>query len=114
MQNKDRKGKWQPFDALEGYGASLRGVEFEKGKIEKPILFPDELEELNNKLSNAYSDKLEVNIEYYQNGYLEILSGIILKVDLVYKEILVKTNEGSKKLKFNMIMNIEEINNKRS
>ena len=28
-----RKGKWQPFDALEGYKDALRKVEYEIGKI---------------------------------------------------------------------------------
>ena len=57
MQNKDRKGKWQPFDALEGYKTSLREVELNKQKIEKPILFSDELELLNEKLTTAYNEK---------------------------------------------------------
>lgn len=110
MQSKDRKGKWQPFDALEGYGSAIRNVEYEKNKIEKPILFPDELERLNEKLANAYEEQKEVLVKYYQNGYLEDIIGIVSKIDLIYKEILIKSNNGSKKLKFNVIINIEELN----
>ncbi|MCK9471473.1 MAG: YolD-like family protein [Bacilli bacterium] len=110
MQNNGRKGKWQPFDALEGYGASLRKVEHEKGKIEKPVLFPDELELLNEQLASAFENKKEVTIEYYKSGYLEVIVGYISKIDLIYKEILVKLESGSRKLKFNQIIKIEEIN----
>lgn len=110
MQSKDRKGKWQPFDALEGYGSAIRSVEYEKNKIEKPILFPDELEILNEKLAAAYEAQKEVLIKYYKNGYLEDIIGAVSKIDLVYKEILIKSNDSSKKLKFNVIINIEDIN----
>lgn len=109
MQSNDRKGKWQPFDALDGYGASLRKVEYEKGKIEKPILFPDELESLNYKLASAFSENKEIEIEYYNKGYLEKIVGVVSKIDLVNKEIIIKTNEGLKRLKLNLIINIEEL-----
>lgn len=108
MQNKDRRGKWQPFDALEGYSSSLRDVEHKKQKIDKPVLFPDELELLNEKLTHAYNEKLMVTIEYYKNGYLEYTSGIIKKIDLVNKEIIVSVDKLSKKIKLNMITKIEE------
>ena len=85
MQSNDRKGKWQPFDALEGYGAAIRNVAQEKNKIDKPILFADELEMLNEKLATAYETQKEVMIKYYKNGYLESIVGIINKIDLVYK-----------------------------
>ena len=110
MQSNDRKGKWQPFDALEGYGTAIRNVEYAKNKIAKPILFPDELEMLNEKLANAYERQKEVIIKYYKNGYLEDIGGVVSKIDLVYKEILIKLNDSVKKLKLNVIISIEEFN----
>jgi len=109
MQNKDRKGKWQPFDALEGYGASLRDRECENKRIAKPILFPDELDALNEKLTNAYNEKELVKIEYYKSGFLEYIIGIVSKIDLVNREINIKDDSLSKKIKLNLITKIENI-----
>ena len=53
MPNKERRGKWQPFDALEGYQRSLRQVEYERKKIPKPVLSEDALEELNDLIIYA-------------------------------------------------------------
>lgn len=105
----DRRGKWQPFDALEGYSAALRQVEKKKDKIEKPVLFPDELETLNDKLYLAYSDRLEVLIKYFSNGYILEVQGIVTKIDMVNKEITIKSNNESLKIKFNMITKIKEV-----
>lgn|SRR5690554_3471796 len=109
MQSKERKGKWQPFDALEGYKDSLRNCEREKQKIEKPILFSDELECLNEKLLHAFNEKRLVDIKYYKNGFLENIIGCIEKIDPIYKEILVKTDDSIKKLKLNNILKIEDV-----
>ena len=107
MQNKDRKGKWQPFDALEGYSSSLRDVEYKKEKKAKPILFPDELAILNEKLTNAYNEKLLVKVEYYKDGYIETITGIVTKIDLVNKEITMKQDLILKKIKLSIITKIE-------
>ena len=113
MRNRDRyndrKGKWQPFDALEGYGASLRMVEKKKAKIEKPILFPDELETLNDKLSLAYSERMEVIIEYYSDGCILDKQGIVTRIDMVNREITINSNDDSSKIKLNTITKIKEV-----
>lgn len=108
MPNNDRKGKWQSFDALSGYKSSLRNVEKERGKIKKPVLFPDELEALNNKLNKYATNKAKIEITFYNNGYLEQVYGIIFKVDYINKEIVLLVDEQKEKLKVNLITNIKE------
>jgi len=103
MPSKERQGKWQPFDALSGYQNSLRKVEHEKGKISKPVLLPDALEELNEKLVSAINNNDSVVISYYENGYINEIEGFISKVDTVYKEIVI----SSIKIKLNSIQDIK-------
>lgn len=109
MQNKERKGKWQPFDALEGYSSAIKKVEKEKMKVEKPILFPDQLEALNEKLASAFTNKREIEVEYYNRGYLDKFKGTIKKIDIVNREIILNQEFETKRLKINLIINIEEI-----
>ena len=99
---KGRKGKWQPFDGLEGYKNSIRSVVSEREKKPKPILLPDELEILNEKLNLAISQNAEVTVSHYQGGYIRSVFGKISKVDAVNKEMTV----GSERIKIAMITKI--------
>lgn len=102
MPNNGRKGKWQPFDGLEGYQSALEHVDQEKEKAEKPILFPDELEELERKMTLAIQDNREVEITYYRNGYFYAVSGKIENTDAIGKAITV----SGMKVKINAIRDI--------
>jgi len=88
MQNKERKGKWQPFDALEGYRNALGQTEKEVFKKEKPQIMPDKAEEINETLKKAYKEKNQIKIEYYNKGYTSYIKGIIIKVDFISKKII--------------------------
>lgn len=102
--NKERKGKWQPFDGLEGYKKSIRSVVTEREKKPKPVLLPDELEILNEKLNAAITQNAEITVSYYQGGYIRSVFGKITKVDAVNKEIAV----GPEKIKISMITKIDD------
>lgn len=104
--NKQRKGKWQPFDALEGFQSSLRKIEYEKNKISKPVLSEDALEELNEMLNQALESRQEAVVEYYQNGYCYEFQGIIEEVNLVYGKLKI----SGKTLKINSILKISFVN----
>lgn len=104
-KSNERKGKWQPFDGLEGYQRSLRQVEYEKNKKPKPVLSEDALEELNEKLIYALDNKQEVTVEYYQDGYCYCLTGIIEEVNTPYGNLKI----DSKILKLNSILKISLI-----
>ena len=106
MPSKERKGKWQPYDALEGYKATLRQVDYEKGKVEKPILMPDALEELNEQLNEAINNHKDIKVSYYKNGYIYDIEGVITRIDPINKEIII----GLNKIKVNTIYSISDIN----
>ncbi len=110
MPNNDRKGKWQSFDALTGFGDSIQKAKKEQEKIKKPVLFPDELEEQERKLALALNSKEIITIEIFNRGYIEQYCGIIKKVDITTKEIILELEAGDKKIKSSSIINIS-INN---
>ena len=102
MPNRERQGKWQPFDALSGFKSSLKKVEYEKDKIAKPVIYPDQLEEMNEVITSAFNGEEEVVIQFYRGGYIYETSGLIQKIDPVYKVIEIDNNN----IKLNMIVNI--------
>lgn len=97
MGNNDFRAKqFLPFDALKGFYDAI-GCE-NIVKLEKKSLSEDILKELDNKLN-----KLNIGdsalIKYYSNfDYIET-SGVIKKIDKVYKKIYI----------FNSIIDIENV-----
>jgi hypothetical protein len=104
MPNSERKGKWQPYDGLSGFKGSVKQVAEERLRQTKPVLMPDELEMLNEKLCNALCSHNEVEVTYFQAGYFCKVLGEITKADPIYKEILV----GNKKIKISAITKIDD------
>lgn len=84
--------KWAPFDALKGFKESINYYEYEKSKINKPILMPDKLEELDYTFQNALHNNLEIEIVYYEDGFLKNLYGTIKKIDNLNKTITLNNN----------------------
>ena len=85
--------KWAPFDALVGYSSLLNELRYKLGKKAKPVLSDDQYEELNRKLNLAYHHQLEIEIEYFYDGYIKVSYGVIKKLDFIHKRIILSTYE---------------------
>ena len=97
-----RKGKWQPFDALEGYKDALRKVEYEIGKIPKPELSEYELADLDFNLKEAVKKKSYVEIVYFNDGYVYRLYDYITSLDQYTRRITI----GRKQLNMDDVIEI--------
>ena len=88
MHNFDRGIiKWLPFDALTGYKNAILKLKEKREKREEPILSVDQIENLNNILNKAITNKKNVRVYYFKNGLIYYLVGQIKKVDYLYKKI---------------------------
>ncbi|MFA5471483.1 MAG: YolD-like family protein [Acholeplasmataceae bacterium] len=85
--------KWAPFDALVGYSSLLSELRYKLGKKERPILSDDQYEELNRKLNFAFHHKIDIEVEYYMDGYIKSSYGMIKKLDFIHKLIILSTYE---------------------
>jgi hypothetical protein len=66
---RDRKMmKWIPFNALMEQSDYLSDLLHGRTRIEKPILSPDQEEELNYNLEMACIFKNEILVSYFENG----------------------------------------------
>lgn len=84
--------KWAPFDALVGFRGMIKEMLHNQNKIEKPVLTEDLLNEMNWTLEEALEFNKELQIDYYEDGYIKTLCSKVLKVDL-YKQEIFLTNK---------------------
>ena len=89
MTNIERAKQFLPFSALRGYYTLIK----EKEKIieDKKILSEDELDRLQNEFSRIKIGMI-IKVKYYVIDHYEELEGMVSKIDLIGKKImLVKT-----------------------
>ena len=99
--------KWAPFDALVGYHSLIQELKYRLGKKDRPILSDDQYEEMNRKLQIAVYQNLEIEIEYYKDGYTRATLGTIKKIDWIQHLIILSTFE---KIYAHDIINIQLFN----
>jgi len=85
--------KWAAFDALNGYHTMLKEMQYRLGKKSRPILSDDDYEILNQNIKTAITFEKEVEVQYYQNGYILSTYGKIKKLDFVNKTVILSTYE---------------------
>lgn len=91
---RDRKMmKWIPFNALMEQSDYLSDLLRGKTKISKPVLSPDQEDELNYNLESAYIFQQEVCVKYFEDGDIKEADGIITKIDSFQKCIYVANVE---------------------
>lgn len=83
----ERHGTWAPFSSVLNGSEALTELAQEKEKISKPILSDEQKMILENKIIEFFSQKDEVNIIYYESGYIKKVTGIITKLDSVERKI---------------------------
>lgn len=88
MDNFDRGLlKWLPFDALSGFKSAIKTLKKKRLKQDKPILSPDQYEQLNYHASIAIAYEQTITVYYYKTGFIYSVSGKIEKVDRYYQRL---------------------------
>ena len=84
----DRKMiKWEPFNSVISSSKMIKDVLKEKEKIKKPILSEEQLLLINNQILEHFQTKEQVQITYYENGYINKITEYIKKIDSVNKKV---------------------------
>lgn len=86
----DRKMlKWAPFASVVTPQKVVEEIQSNKSKITKPELDEDELEKLNQQLFESFSSHISVQITFYENYDFNTVNGVIKKIDMTRKTILI-------------------------
>lgn len=89
MTDKERRAaKYLPFDSLKGLKEKIAKENSLNTLHEFPMLSEDEKEEMNLLLFDSYSRNQVITISYYENGKFKIYSGVIEKIDVVNRQVI--------------------------
>lgn len=77
--------KWAPFNALESQQDEVHKIIQEKQRVPFPTLSDEQIEEINYFLSTY--DNEECIIQFYYDGFIKIIQGTIIKIDINNKFI---------------------------
>lgn len=80
MSNDKERGmmKYMPYQSLTEQGTSLRRMLYEKNKTEKPPMFHEKAEAINDILVNYHGQT--VKLTYHRDGYPHEIRGVISKI----------------------------------
>ncbi len=97
--------KWQPFNSVISNKTIINNIQ-EETHQEKPILFPEEIENLNKELLEAYYSHNLVELTIYEENKIKKYESIIIKIDSNSNIIYLKNN---KTIFFNQIIHIKTL-----
>lgn len=106
--NKGRIAKYLGFDALKGLKEEIEAENIKKCKAHRVQLSEDQLDEMNLVLLKSYRRKSELLIKVYNKGRIEEVTGIIDKIDIIEKYIILTSK---KRISFSSIQELIEKNN---
>ena len=79
--------KWAPFATIPEQHESLNQFKQDQNKIEKPILSDDQLNELNDTLILKMFHEPNIEVSYFEDGYIQKKTGQIHKVDTLEQKL---------------------------
>ena len=94
--------KWAPFNSLISDKLVINEILKKKNIKDKPILSEDQIEFLNEKIFEAYTNHLKVNLFIYKKQQIHKLIGFVNNINISKKYITFNNNH----IYFNQIIRI--------
>lgn len=94
--------KWQPFATLPEQFERLKQYVADQDKIERPVLSDDQLHELNLQLHQALHQNYPVQIEYYEEGWINDIDMYIIRIDTLNMVLEGKSCANGEKVCFSL------------
>jgi len=94
--------KWAPFNSLISDKVIIKEITHKKNIVDKPTLSEDQIEYLNDKIFEAYTNHIKVNLSIYKNQNVIKLVGFVNNINVSKKYITFNNTH----IYFNQILNI--------
>lgn len=99
--------KWAPFATIPEQHERLNQFKQDQNKIEKPILSDDQLNELNDTLIFKMFREPNIEVSYFDDGYIQTIEGYIHKVDVHTQLLYLYEETGLSKINLKDIVEIK-------
>lgn len=99
--------KWLPMATIPEQYERLEQYIQDQNKIEKPLLSEDQIKNINDTLASKMIDNTLAKIQYFADGYIKSVQGIIHKVDTLDSVLYIYTDDVLMPVKLTDIYNIE-------
>ena len=96
--------KWAPYKSLIEQEKYLKKAHQNNEVVERPIMSSDEMEEINEILTNYQGEGLEIS--YWRNNKINTISTILVKIDPANKKIVLPER---KTISFNELIDIKRL-----
>ena len=102
---QDRYIKWAPFNSVINDTKIKNEIIKKQSKINKPMLSEDQIIVLNDKIFEAYTNHIKVNIFIFNSNTITKLTGFINSINT--SKIYIIFNKSH--IFFNQIIKIDEV-----
>ncbi len=102
---QDRYIKWAPFNSVINDTKIKNEIIKKQSKINKPTLSEDQIIVLNDKIFEAYTNHIKVNIFIFNSNTITKLTGFINSINISKKYIIFNKSH----IFFNQIIKIDEV-----
>ncbi|PHK49320.1 YolD-like family protein [Staphylococcus edaphicus] len=103
------KVKWAPFATIPEQHERLKQYTEDQNKIDKQQLSDHQLSEINDKLAYKMFHDPQIEVSYFEGGYIRKINGFIHKVDTHEQSLHLYEETGLIKIKLSEITEITEI-----
>ncbi len=97
--------KWQPFNSCFNAQLVIKDIKKVKNRKTYPNLSEDQLENIEEKIKEAYNLKLFVQIKYYYDGIINVIEGQINGISPNDQKLYL----NNKIIYFKQILNVKEL-----
>ena len=94
---------WAPFNSVINSYEVVKNFKDKECIINKPSLSSEQLEEIEQSIIDSYTNGSELIINYYYNSRSVEVKGVVIKLDIVNKRIILT---GNNKIYFNDILSV--------
>lgn len=103
------KVKWRPMATIPEQYEQIQQMIEDQNKIEKPLLSEEQLQSINETVTNKINKQILADISYWKDGYIFTVQCFIKKIDTIYKTmtIIERDKRTQKQIELGYIISVD-------
>ncbi|MDQ7134579.1 YolD-like family protein [Staphylococcus aureus] len=98
------KVRWIPFATVPEQFEQLQAFVEAQNKVAQPELSDNQCAMLNTNLHFKIMNNEPANVEYWEDGYFHQIQGLIRKIDMLNKKLILETGDTTSEVSMSQII----------